>query len=395
MKKVLAILLAVLFVIPVSFTASAGDADLKFNSDGKFTIIHICDIQDDYPLNRSTYVYIQQMLAEVKPDLVILGGDNTVCSDTEEEPQTKQKAVEEICNLFVESETYFTLVFGNHDRQQGYSNDELLPMYQQYGGKYCLAYDADPALTNCGTHCLPIKSSDGSKVAYNLFMFDSGENAYDEAGNDIGYDSVHADQIEWYKNVVAESKAANGGKVVPSMAFQHIIVEDVYDELFPKVPVSVGVIGNDFEDGHYIYLPKVSCIKSGFMFERPAAGYYNFGQLDAMAECGDVVAIFSAHDHVNDFTIPVKGIDVVNSPSCTFHSYSSDLNQGSRVIVLDEKDTSTYSTYIYTVAEAALKDGSKICDQGDVTEFGCRMSIIGAKLLNALMAVVKVLLFWF
>lgn len=395
MKKLLALLLATLFVIPMGLTASANNDNLQFNQNGKFTIVHLTDVQDSYPLNNTTRQFIKEMLADIQPDLVVLGGDNTVASDSEAEPNAKENAVKELCQLFVDAKTKFTLVFGNHDRQQGYTNDELLVMYQRYGGEYCLAYDQVPELTNCGTHCLPIYSSDGSKLAFNLFMFDSGENEYDAEGNDIGYDAVHTDQIEWYKGIAAEAKAANGGKPVPAMAFQHIIVQEVYDELFTETSFSVGGIGLDVDGKHYIYLPKVANIKEGYLFERACPGYYNYGQLDAMAQCGDMLAIFSGHDHVNDFTCTINGIDVINSAGCTFHSYGNDLNRGCRVIELDEKDTSTYNTYTYTVCEAALKDGSEICNQGDVTAFGCQMTLIGGKLLDVLMALVKAMFFWY
>ena len=46
-------------------------------------------------------------------------------------------------------------------------------MYKLYGGKYCLAYDAVPELSGVGTHNLNVKSSDGKKIAYSLYMFDS------------------------------------------------------------------------------------------------------------------------------------------------------------------------------------------------------------------------------
>ena len=39
--------------------------------------------------------------------------------------------------------------------------------------EYCLAYDADPEIYGMGTHNLPVMSSDGKKVAYNIWMFDS------------------------------------------------------------------------------------------------------------------------------------------------------------------------------------------------------------------------------
>ena len=224
MKKVISIVLSILLVFAhsaVAFAAAPGDNNvLKFDENGEFKIFNICDIQDDFPMNKTTVAFIKDMIKIHKPDIVVLGGDNTTALK-----ETKAAAVEELCEIFVDTETYFTFVFGNHDDEQGVSREELFRMYKLYGGKYCLAYDADPALTGVGTHNLTVKSSDEKKIAYNLYMFDSNSYVSDDEGEWLGYDCVHEDQIEWYKNTAKELKAANSGETVKAMAFQHIIVQ--------------------------------------------------------------------------------------------------------------------------------------------------------------------------
>ena len=436
MKKFLSIFLVTLMLLAtISTAAFAGDAkQLQFNSDGKFRIVHLTDIQDGYPMVETTKVYINEMLKTLKPDLVVLGGDNTVaglegddnytviegekvCYDDlsdeqfalvedeyiEKVKKVKESAIKEIADIFVENQTYFTLVFGNHDHQQFGRNSEinceknkeyLLSLYQKFGGEYCLAYDADKSLFGVGTHNLTVLSSDGSKVAYNLYIMDS--NTYYE---DKGYDAVHPDQIAWYEGVSASLKEANGGTAVPAMMFQHIIVQEAYDSLFIASPFSWGDIGEDFEgvekEGvyHFSYLPKVANIKDGYLFEKCCPGYYNYGQFSSLVKTGDVKAIFSGHDHTNNFTITIDGIDVINTGGCTYNSYGSDLNRGVRVIDLDEKDTSTYSTYTYTVAEAALVDGSDITNHGDITKTEAGFALFGIKFMDALVAVLRVIFF--
>ncbi len=395
MKKVISAALALLMALSCFAALAFADegAQLKFDENGKFTVVHLTDVQDTFPMNKTTHAYIEEMLAEIKPDLVVLGGDNTVC-----DADAKADAIKEMCDLFVNAETYFTLVFGNHDHQQGVDKETLLGYYQQFGGKYCLAYDAAPELFGVGTHNLTVMSADGSKPAYNIYMMDSNT-YYPEEGNDIGYDAVHEDEINWYKATSQELKAQNGGKVVPAIMFQHIIVQEIYDKLFYKSPISVGGIGEDFEgvgrDGveHFIYIPKIANMESGFLFEKPCPGYYNYGQLDALKEVGDVKAIFSGHDHTNDFTVNIDGVDVINSAGCTYHSYGNDLNRGCRVITLDEDGS--YETYTYTVAEQALKEGSTLTTYGDITAASAKLAIFGKKFLAAFMEVLKVLFFIF
>ena len=242
-------------------------------------------------------------------------------------------------------------------------------MYKLYGGKYCLAYDAVPELTGVGTHNLTVKSSDGNKIAYNLYMFDSNTYAYDDEGNEVGYDCVHTDQIEWYKNKSAELKAANGGETVKAMAFQHIIVQDVYEMLFHKSKYTLGDATLNFDGQSYTYIPLVHHIKDGYLLEAPCPGYYNYGQFDAFVKTGDVVATFSGHDHLNSFTIEKDGVDIVNTPGCTFESYGDQATRGIRMLTINEDDTSVYKSEMLTISEYVLNDGEYLTEFGDFTKF--------------------------
>ena len=313
-KRVLSVLLALamVFCSGLAFSASAEDATkLKFN-DGKFKIMHLTDTQDVYPASKTMLSFIDASIKQYQPDIVILGGDNTVGP-----AETKDEAIKELTSVFVKNEVYFSLVFGNHDREQGVSNDELLALYQKHGGEYCLAYDAVPELHGAGTHNLPVYSSDGSKIIFNLWMFDSGSGVYNEAGERLGYDCVTEDQIKWYESVSSELEKESKVKI-PSLAFQHILVGDVYDALFHETAVEAGELTRSFNGKIYSCLPKTENF-DGFLFEYPCPGYYNFGQFDSMVARGDVIGIFSGHDHVNTFETELKGIKIVNTPGATYH----------------------------------------------------------------------------
>lgn len=354
--------------------------ELKFNEDGKFKIVNMCDIQEDYPLHPGTVEFIREVLAQEKPDLVVLGGDN--CSAGREYVEA---GIEEICNLFVESGTYFTFVFGNHDEEQGFSKEDLLEMYYKYGGKYCLAFDEKPELSGTATHSLPIKSSTSDKTAFNLYMIDSNMYVYDDDGNNLGWDNVHEDEIEWYKDTAAKLKAENGGKAVPSMVFQHIVVPEIYDELYVKDKLFNGKLGIDLEEEDYTFIPRLSGllfkIKDGFLLEHPCPGYRNYGQFDAMVETGDVLAVFSGHDHSNSFTVNINGVDIVNSPACSVVRGTA-LSRGCRVIELNENDLTTYSSHVITVNEMSLQDGSTILDLTGQSRFYTWIMVAFLKVLG-------------
>jgi len=351
-KKVLAVVLAMLMLAATfAMTASANVSDyiLKFNEDGKFTIMMFADSQDDEELEETTAQLMREALAAYTPDLVIYMGDNSVA------PGEKQAdAIAAIVAPVVEAGVPFTLVFGNHDQEQGVEKEVLLREYQKYPG--CLAYDVDPELYGCGNHNLPILASNGLGIAFNLWFVDSGTST-EEAG---GYDYVREDQINWYKDTAKALSLLNGGEVVPAISFQHIIVPEAYDALgMMKIPFGIGEW--TFDGQAYLPIPNFGSF-TGFLFEPPCPSHINGGQFDAWVETGDVMATFYGHDHVNSFTTTYEGIDITTVPTVGCNSYSNDMNRGVGLITLDENDLTTYEYEVLPMYDFALAEGSKILD---------------------------------
>lgn len=386
MKRLVSIMLALVLVFSAcAISASAYDlVPLKFDKNGEFKIMHLSDCQDGYPAIETMLKFIDAALKEYQPDIVVLGGDNTTGPK-----ETKAKAIEELCNVFVENETYFTLVFGNHDREQGVENDELLPMYQLYGKGYCLAYDEVPALHGTGTHNLPVMSSDGTKIKFNLWMFDSGSHYIDEEGNDLGYDCVREDQVKWYTEKSKALEFAAGAKV-PSVAFQHIVVGEVFDALFHESPVDLGVATRKTNNGKiYSFFPKTENILNGFLLEFPCPSEFNEGQFDAMVERGDVLAIFAGHDHINTYTTELNGIKLINTPGATYNSYGKDYTRGMRMITVKESDPWNFDTEVVTVSQFAL-DNSDFAEDAEIGTFSASFMLALGDVLLALNEVTKI-----
>ncbi len=379
MKKALSIVLALVMLFSCTVMAFAADSDLpilRFDENGEFKILHITDCQDVYPANQTMVQFITHCLNKYEPDLVVLGGDNCV-----DDTGNIEAAITEIANIFVENETYFTLVFGNHDREGGRGeNDVLLSYYKKAGGKYCLAYDAVPSLTGVGTHNLPILASDSLNVAYNLYMFDSGTSGYSdpERSGQEGYDCVHEDQVNWFKATNSAYTALNGGKVIPSMAFQHIIVGEIMDVFYKEKSEVAISFDSKFCNGkeYDLTVADFSAIKDGMLTEPPCPGVENYGQFDALVEQG-TVAVFSGHDHVNTFTVEYQGVDIVNTAGCTFHSYGQDYNRGGRLITLHEGETE-YDSQVLLLAEEAM--------DSDVIELNFFSKIFGVLINKIILA---------
>ena len=376
-KRIFSFALALVLVFGAAFSVNAFATEtktLRFDENGEFKIMHIADCQDAYPASEKMLKFIDSALKEYQPDLVVLGGDNSVGPDNMPRAD-KESAIEELSSVFVANKTYFTLVFGNHDHQQKVTDDEQLVWYQQYGGEYCLAYDVDPNLTGTATHALPVLGSDSDETKFMLYMFDSNDYVRDENGEELGlgYDCVNEDQIEWYKATSMAAEAANGKKV-PAMAFQHIVVGEVFDALFHESSVDLGELTPSYNGKTYSFFPKLENIEEGFIFEFPCPGYYNYGQFDAMVERDDVIAIFSGHDHINNYITELDGIKIINTAGATYHSYGNEFTRGLRMITINEDDTSNFKTESVTVNQFAI-DNPEFAEAAGINTFVAKLTV--------------------
>lgn len=326
----------VFLVASPAYAVASPVASLSFNSEGKFKIIQFTDTQDDYMPREAMIRLMNKALDAEKPDLVVFTGDNITGGGSPGKFLTSV-AIKSIVTPVATRGIPFAMVFGNHDSEGGIAKETQLKMYQKFPG--CLAYDPEPDLYGCATYNLPIKSSDGSKDAFNLWLMDSNEN--DRING--GYDWVHEDQLDWYKAKSIELELANGG-LVPSLMFQHIVVPEVY-ELLKEVPA--GTEGASLRFGKTWALELNPAMAQGTLAEWPCPPDTNGGQFQAVLERGDVLGIATGHDHVNDFVGTYKGIDFIQTPGIGFQTYGSK-DRGFRVIILDENDAWNYETYTPT-----------------------------------------------
>lgn len=348
MKKIISVLLAVVMVMCASVSALAAtpaeEAKLQFNEDGTFKILNISDIQDQADLLTITADFMKAAIEAEQPDLIILTGDN-ISGNSIAESKT-EKAIRSVMDVLDPYGIPVAIVFGNHDEESGMSKEAQMAIYNSYSSS--ISYDEGEALWGCGTYNIPIYSStDDSDIVFNCWLFDSGSN--DETG---AYDHVKQDQLDWYKAKSAELKAANGGENVPSIAFQHIIVPEIFEALDEVDASTEGAIA---KNGKYYVLP-ATAKEGSIMGEAPCPSGTNGGEYDAFLECGDVLAVVSGHDHTNSFVIPYKGIDIINTPTCGFRSYGLSESRGIRVFELNEAAPAEYTTRIVSFEDYFADD---------------------------------------
>jgi len=349
LRRTLALLLTLCLLGGACLLSAAAEETpaLRFRGDGSFTILCFADTHQTAEEQPQMTAFLGEAIDSVRPDLVVFLGDNVYSSACENE-ESERLGIRRILTPLLERGQKFALVFGNHDpeyklpgKTSAEIRKELMRLYQEIGGALCLASDAAGLSTGASNYNLPIYSKDASKVATNLWFFDTGSNQ-----GKGGYDWVQKEQVDWYKAGSAALKAANGGQAVPSLSFQHIVVPEVYDNFF---------------DLFGLRIPDFTKVR-GYVIEPPAcATSGNDGQVAAMAEMGDVMAMVFGHDHVNSYTTVVRGVTLEQIPGTTFGgSYGTDALRGATVFTLREDQPGVYTRRSLFMRDLARQPGSKI-----------------------------------
>lgn len=303
--------------------------------NGKLRIIHITDTHIGADNEEMTLCLIAQALDREHPDVAVVTGD-TISSDNNREETLNR--TRKFMKLFQDRNIPVALTFGNHDSESGIvTRQELMACYNEF--PCSISVDEGDIMEGCGTYNVPVLASESDEVRFNLWIFDSGD--YDDEGK---YANVSEEKIEWYKE---KSKAYESmyGKKVYSLAFQHIIVPEVYDALKKVSRISPYTYkGIYHHEGYYRFDPKMP--NSGTLKEPPCCGAINHGQFDALVERGDCLGIFTGHDHTNAFGVKFKGVDIVNSLSTRYQDDCFSTQYGYRIIDVEEKDTSVYTSKV-------------------------------------------------
>ncbi|HOO26291.1 MAG TPA: metallophosphoesterase [Clostridiales bacterium] len=310
---------------------------LKFNRQGEFTLMQVTDPQDNIRPRRALIKMLNAAYDTAKPDLVVMTGDNMLGKIAKEKSlDEKYKIIEGVIEYLIkplqERNIPFAVTFGNHDDQCGITKKQQVEIYMRYPN--CVGFNDEEPDRGRSTYNIPIYSSDGKKIAYNIWMMESaGKN---EAGEYFEYVSEKA--LAWYLKTSESLKRENDGKLVNSLMFQHVPVPEIF-ELLKETEKGPGAVE---KNGKYYVLDKEKA--EGFLGEGPCVTQKNFGQFETVRKQGDVKALVFGHDHINAFRGKVRGQELIQSPGASFCSYGNSL-RGVSAFKLNEKDTEGFETY--------------------------------------------------
>ena len=318
---------------------------LKFR-DGKFKIMQIADIQENYQLNPDTIKLISLALDKEKPDLVVLTGDQiqgySACYLKEPEMKVKH-VIDEFLRPIKERNIPFSITFGNHDDDCKCSKKIQMAHYTSYDN--CV-YSEPRCEEDPGTFALTVKNSE-DKDALAIYLFDSGKAIM----NGAAFPPVKKEQIKWYQDK-RDSFKESLGEYLPGFVFQHIPVPEYFDILDKVNFFSKGRVEAYKSRRNTFYKLRDEALENGgFMYEAPATPEENSGQFDALKEKGDIFAMFVGHDHNNSFYTNYQGIDLGYCQGAGFNTYGPGDKRGVRIFTFDEKDVRDYNTYYVTMGD--------------------------------------------
>lgn len=256
----------------------------RIRKDGKFKIMQAADLhlstglghcRDAMPVNGAkcdadprTLEFVERLLDEEKPDLIILSGDQ-VNGDTSPDAQT---ALYKFAAMFARHKIPYAAIFGNHDDEGDLDRKESMDLMQ--GLPYSLSEPGPEDIDGVGNYYLEVLGR-GSTThsALTIYMLDTHSYSPDER-QFRGYDWLKPSQIKWFKNTAQGLKHAHEAYTHHHMdlAFIHIPLPEYRDT------------NNHFK---------------GNWTEPPTAPGFNSGFKDALVDEG--VVMVSCGQYVSSF----------------------------------------------------------------------------------------------
>lgn len=320
----------------------AEDGYYTFVTDDNLHIMQISDIhigagfmttgKDTKAINA-----VAAMITAEKPDLVVVTGDITYPVTFQSGTFNNKTSAKLFADLMEQLGVYWAPIFGNHDTESYsyYNRQEICDFYSSGAYKYCLLQSGPDEVDGVGNYIINVKNTAG-KMIQSLVMIDS--QAYQNNQNVFSsfimkYDRIHDNQVQWYENEIKMLTAENGGETPKSLVFFHIPLIE-YKEAWEQYKANGR---QDTDEVKLIY---------GTAGEKDDTVYpadENCGLFDKAKELGSTQAFFCGHDHLNNFKLNYKGIDLVYSYSIDYLAYfgisKNGANRGCTIITINQDGT--------------------------------------------------------
>ncbi|XP_073012675.1 probable inactive purple acid phosphatase 29 [Typha latifolia] len=306
-----------LLSIPAMDAAAAGARRIRFQRrSGEFKILQVADMHyadgrttpclDVLPdqtatcsdLNTTAFIY--RVIRAEHPDLVVFTGDNIFGQDATDAAKSLNAAFAPVVAL----KFPWAAVLGNHDQESTLSREGV--MRHIVGMPHTLSrlnpdgIDVD----GFGNYNVEVGGADGSplvnKSVLNLYFIDSGD--YSTVPSIPGYGWIKPSQQLWFQRTSLRlqkeymSKPQPQKEAAPGLAYFHIPLPEY----------------NSFDASNFTGVKQDAGISSASV---------NSGFFATLEEAGDVKAVFTGHDHLNDFCGELTGIQLCYAGGFGYHAY--------------------------------------------------------------------------
>ncbi|XP_057495269.1 probable inactive purple acid phosphatase 29 [Actinidia eriantha] len=248
----------------------------------------------------NTTAFLQRIILAVNPHLIVFTGDNIFGFDAADAATSMSAAF----SPAISSNIPWVAVLGNHDQESTLSRQGV--MKHIVGMKNTLSQFNPPevhVIDGFGNYNLEVHGVEGSSFAnksvLNLYFLDSGD--YSTVPSIPGYGWIKPSQQLWFQRTSMKLQRAYMNKPeaqrapAPGLAYFHIPLPEF----------------TSFDSSNF----------TGIKQEGISSASVNSGFFTTLVEAGDVKAVFTGHDHVNDFCGELTGIHLCYAGGFGYHAY--------------------------------------------------------------------------
>lgn len=301
---------------------------------------------------------VAAMITAEKPDFVIVTGDAAYPVPFQAGTFNNKSGAKLLAELMENLGVYWTVSFGDHDTEaySYYGRDDITAFYEQY--PHCLMRKGPEDVDGYGNQVFNIVNSDGI-ITRSLFTVDS--HSYvdnDYFGIMWKYDNIHENQIEWYRETVEANQTHNRMKHLSSSDSEFLKKNPTAPN--PKSSVFLHVPLMEYKDAWNEYVENGYADTENVQYNYGAAGesgqvvypgLYEDNFFETMLEMHSTDTVFCGHDHLNNFSVNYKGIDLTYSYSVDYLAYVGiyklGAQRGCTLINIAEDGTIDYSAQNY------------------------------------------------
>ncbi|KAG9455387.1 hypothetical protein H6P81_008291 [Aristolochia fimbriata] len=308
-----------LFFLAGAATGIGESPVLRFGRNGQFKVLQVADMHfadgkttsclDVLPdqvagcSDLNTTAFVERMIKAEKPDFIVFTGDNIFGLDATD----AEKSLDAAFAPAISSGIPWAAVLGNHDQESTLSREGVMRHVARMRRTLSRvrpppgSFDGD--IDGFGNYNLEVAGVDGTRMVnksvLNLYFLDSGD--YSTVPSVPGYGWIKPSQQLWFQrtssNLQKEYRSAPAAQkqLAPGLVYFHIPLPEF----------------SSFDASNF----------TGVKQEGISSASLNSGFFATMVEAGDVKAVFTGHDHVNDFCGELTGIHLCYAGGFGYHAY--------------------------------------------------------------------------